>query len=65
MLDNDINNVPFDWIDSVHRELAVLINAGLDERAQIFMSNKGIVGLLETCVKSLLISKSTDTKDVI
>lgn len=33
MLEDDIKKMPFDWVDSTSRELAVLINSGLDDRA--------------------------------
>lgn len=65
MFENDVNNLPFDWIDSSSRELAVLINSGLEERAQIFMADKNIVPLLDQCVKQLLVSKQSGIKDVI
>lgn len=30
MFEQDVKELPFDWIDSVARELAVLINTGTD-----------------------------------
>jgi hypothetical protein len=33
MLEKDTKETPFDWIDSISKELAVLINAGIEEKA--------------------------------
>lgn len=65
MFQVDIKETPFDWVDSSSRELAVLINSGLDERAQIFMAEKGIVATIEEAIKMVCVTKAPGVKDVL
>ena len=53
ILEIDVKQMPFDWVDSTTRELAVCINCGLESVALKYFSDNGIVALLETIVKAI------------
>lgn len=53
ILEIDVKQMPFDWVDSTTRELAVCINCGMESVALKFFSDRGIVALCETLVKAL------------
>lgn len=53
MLDKDVREQPHDWVDSVSRELAVCVNAGLEISAMQLLCQKGLVPLLEQLLKQL------------
>jgi len=57
MLEIDVKGMPFDWIESISKELAVLINASLEEKAQQYLTDKNIVATIEAVLK---IAKSKD-----
>jgi len=59
MLENDSKDLPFDWIDSTNRELAVLINTGNDERAQQIMNDSNVLLSLEQLIKQAKTSDET------
>ena len=43
MLQSDVNSKPFDWVEGVTKELAVLINCSLEDKAVKFIAEKDIV----------------------
>ena len=43
MLQSDVNSKPFDWVEGVTKELAVLINCSLEDKAVKFFAEKDIV----------------------
>jgi hypothetical protein len=43
MLQADTTEKPFDWVESLTKELAVLINCSLEEKTVEVLSNKDIV----------------------
>ena len=53
MLKDDIKTMGHDWVDSVSRELAVCVNAGLEISALKYFSDNGVVGMCESLIKVL------------
>lgn len=53
MLEIDVKQAPFDWIDSTTRELAVCINCALEATALKFLTERGIISLCEALIKKL------------
>jgi hypothetical protein len=51
MLEADVKTMPFDWVDSITKELAVCINCSLEASALKFLSERNIVTLCETVLK--------------
>lgn len=51
MLETDVKTMPFDWIDSVVKEMAVCINCSLEPIAVKFFTEKGIVAICESVLK--------------
>lgn len=51
MLQDDIKTQPFDWIDSVSKEMAVCINCSLEAVALKYFSEKGLVANCEAILK--------------
>lgn len=43
MLQSDVNSKPFDWVEGVTKELAVLINCSLEDKVVKFIAEKDIV----------------------
>lgn len=57
MLQSDVNSKPFDWVEGVTKELAVLINCSLEDKAVKFIAEKDIVQLCESVLKQTKISE--------
>ncbi len=57
MLQSDVNSKPFDWVEGVTKELAVLINCSLEDKAVKFFAEKDIVQLCESVLKQTKISE--------
>ncbi len=49
---NDIQEKKFDWVDIVYKQLAVFVNLGIEEKAQLAFIESGIIGELEELMKS-------------
>lgn len=64
MLEEDVNTMSLNWEDSVTKELAVCINAGLDANALKFFSEHKIVSICDTLLKECKFSKA-DHKEII
>ena len=50
MLEQDSNELHFDWIESSQKELAVIINAGNEDKAQAIMLDSKLIPMLEKLV---------------
>ena len=48
---NDIQEKKFDWVDIVYKQLAVFINLGIEEKAQLTFIESGMVNDLEELLK--------------
>jgi hypothetical protein len=48
---NDIQEKNFDWVDIVYKQLAVFVNLGIEEKAQLAFIESGIIGELEELMK--------------
>jgi hypothetical protein len=64
MLQEDVDKMSLNWEDSVTKELAVCINAGLEMSALKFYSEHKVVQICETLLKELKFSKA-DHKELI
>lgn len=64
MLKEDVATMSHDWVDSVSRELAVCINAGLEVTALKYFCDNGVVEMCESLIKALKI-KEPEHKEVI
>jgi hypothetical protein len=51
MFGSDINELPFDWVDSVIKETAVVINCCLEQVALKFLAERGVVDVCESAIK--------------
>ena len=49
---NDIQEKNFDWVDIVYKQLAVFVNLGIEEKAQLAFIESGIIAELEELMKS-------------
>jgi hypothetical protein len=64
MLKNDVKEQQYDWCDSVSREVAVCINAGLEVSALKLFSENGVVKMIEDLLK-ILKFKEPEHKEII
>jgi hypothetical protein len=48
---NDIQEKKFDWVDIVYKQLAVFVNLGIEEKAQLTFIESGMVNDLEELLK--------------
>lgn len=51
MLAEDIKAMPFDWVESITKEMAVVINCSLEPVALNYISQNNVVPMVETVLK--------------
>jgi hypothetical protein len=57
MLQADTKEKPFDWVESLTKELAVLINCSLEEKTIELLASKDIVYICDTVLKQAKITE--------
>lgn len=59
---NEIQEKKFDWVDIVYKQLAVFVNLGIEEKAQLTFIENGIINELEELMKSCKSSTESEKR---